>query len=106
MIKKCYIFPLIQEEIIHPVLLAMTLDGPELDDDQDDLLWALIITHWGNLWGKIGIWGGLKSMFYCCHVDESRRISWFNTYFIKNIMSKMAKDMTLHFKTKWILKKK
>ena len=43
MIKKCYIFPLIQEEIIHPVLLAMTLDGPELDDDQDDLLWALII---------------------------------------------------------------
>ena len=45
MIKKCYIFPLIQEEIIHPVLLAMTLDGPELDDDQDDLLWALIITH-------------------------------------------------------------
>ena len=54
---------LIQEEIIHPALLAMTLDGPELDDDQDDLLWALIITHWGNLWRKIGIWGGLKSMF-------------------------------------------
>ena len=45
LIKKCYIFPLIQEEIIHPVLLAMTLDGPELDDDQDDLLWALIIMH-------------------------------------------------------------
>ena len=45
MIKTCYIFPLMQEEVIHPVLLDMTLDGPELDDDQDDLLWALIITH-------------------------------------------------------------
>ena len=42
MIKTCYIFPLMQEEVIHHVLLDMTLDGPELDDDQDELLWALI----------------------------------------------------------------
>ena len=45
MVKTCYIFPLSQEELIHPVLLAMTLDGPELDDDQDELLWALIIRN-------------------------------------------------------------